>query len=140
MTEYIFPLNGDLLNKPTAVHSFAAAQTADCGCCRPIASCACLIPGPEGPQGEQGPAGPQGEQGPAGPQGETGPAGPQGETGPEGPQGETGPAGPQGEAGATPTFTIGTVTAGDTAAVTLTGAAPDYVLNFVLPTAAQPAE
>ena len=95
MTEYIFPLNGDLLNKPTAVHSFAAAQTADCGCCRPIASCACLIPGPEGPQGE---------------------------------------------AGATPTFTIGTVTAGETPEVTLTGAAPDYVLNFVLPTAAQPAE
>ena len=104
MTEYIFPLNGDLLNKPTAVHSFAAAQTADCGCCRPIASCACLIPGPAGPQGE------------------------------------TGPAGPQGEAGATPTFTIGTVTAGETPEVTLTGTPPDYVLNFVLPTAAQPAE
>ena len=119
MTEYIFPLNGDLQNKPTAVHSFAAAQTADCGCCRPIASCACLIPGPAGPQGEQGPAGPQGEQGPAGP------------------QGETGPAGPQGEPGVTPTFTIGTVTEGDTAAVTLTGTAPDYVLNFVLPTGTQ---
>ncbi|MBQ9506645.1 MAG: collagen-like protein, partial [Clostridia bacterium] len=84
--------------------------------------------------------GPQGEQGPAGPQGEQGPAGPQGEQGPEGPQGETGPEGPQGEAGATPTFTIGTVTAGETPEVTLTGAAPDYVLNFVLPTAAQPAE
>ena len=127
MAEYTFPLNADLLNKPTAVQSFAAAQPADCGCCRPVVSCACLIPGPAGPQGETGPAGPQGETGPAGAQG------------PAGPQGETGPAGPQGEPGETPTFTIGTVTAGDTAAVTLTGTAPDYVLNFVLPTAA-PAE
>ncbi len=121
MAEYTFPLNGGLLNKPTAVQSFAAAEPAGCGCCRPVVSCACLIPGPMGPQGETGPAG---AQGPAGPQGETGPAGAQG------------PAGPQGEAGVTPTFTIGTVTAGDTAAVTLTGTAPDYVLNFVLPTAA----
>ena len=109
MAEYTFPLNAGLINKPTAVQSFAAAEPAGCGCCRPVVSCACLIPGPMGPQGETGPAGAQG------------------------------PAGPQGEAGVTPTFTIGTVTAGDTAAVTLTGTAPDYVLNFVLPTAA-PAE
>ncbi len=59
---------------------------------------------------------------------------------PVGPQGEPGPAGPQGEPGAdgvTPTFTIGTVTEGTTAQVTLTGTAPDYVLNFVLPTLPQ---
>lgn len=53
-----------------------------------------------------------------------------GETGPTGPTGATGPTGPAGE---TPTFTIGTVTSGPTAEVTITGTAPDYVLNFVLP-------
>ena len=62
-----------------------------------------------------------------------------GPAGPAGPAGETGPAGPAGPAGETPTFTVGTVTAGDTPAVTITGDAPDYVLNFVLPTAVPPA-
>ncbi len=102
MASFTLPLNAHLTEQQTNVQRFAAAPEA-CGCCRPLASCACLIPGPQGEQGEQGPAGPQGEQG---------------------------------EPGFTPTFTVGSVTAGDTPAVTITGAAPDYVLNFVLPTAA----
>ena len=123
MASFTLPLNAHLTEQQTNVQRFAAAPEA-CGCCRPLASCACLIPGPQGEQGPAGPQGEQGEQGPAGPQGE------QGEQGPAGPQGE------QGEPGVTPTFTVGSVTAGDTPAVTITGAAPDYVLNFVLPTAA----
>ena len=90
------------------------------------------IPGEQGPRGYQGVQGVQGVQGEQGPPGETGPAGPQGI---QGPPGETGPAGPQGE---TPTFTIGTVTTGDPPSVTVTGTAPDYVLNFVLPAAPAP--
>lgn len=50
-----------------------------------------------------------------------------------------GPAGPAGPAGETPTFTIGTVSTGPEAEVTITGTAPDYVLNFVIPVD-QPAE
>ena len=63
-----------------------------------------------------------------------GPAGPQGEQGPTGPQGAQGPA------GETPTFTVGTVTVGPDPAVTITGEAPDYVLNFVLPEPPVPVE
>ena len=70
---------------------------------------------------------PQGEVGPQGPQGI------QGETGPQGPQG------PQGEAGAdglTPTITIGTVTTGapgTDAEASITGTAPNFVLNLTIP-------
>ena len=146
MAEYTYPLNGGLTGKQTVVHDFSAAPASrNCGCMPSPLWCPVLL---QGPQGETGPAGPQGETGatgpagPAGPQGATGPAGPtgpQGETGPAGPagpQGATGPAGPQGEAGVTPTFTVGTVTTGAQAQVTLTGTPPDYVLNFVLPDAA----
>ncbi|MCH5197743.1 MAG: collagen-like protein, partial [Oscillospiraceae bacterium] len=56
-----------------------------------------------------------------------------GATGATGPTGPTGPAGAAGAAGATPTFTIGTVTAGDDPQVTITGTPPNYVLNFVIP-------
>jgi hypothetical protein len=62
-----------------------------------------VIPGPDGPQGEQGipgPGGPQGEQGPPGPEGPQGEQGEQGIPGPEGPQGAQGPAGPEGPQGA----------------------------------------
>ena len=44
-----------------------------------------------------------------------------------------GPAGPKGDDGQSPTITIGTVTKGDTAAATLTGIYPNYVLNLTLP-------
>lgn len=44
-----------------------------------------------------------------------------------------GPAGPKGDDGQSPTITIGTVTKGDTAAATLTGTYPNYVLNLTLP-------
>ena len=56
-----------------------------------------------------------------------------GPTGPTGPQGEIGPTGPVGEA---PTLTIGTVTTGapgTDASATITGVAPNYVLNLTIP-------
>ena len=125
MADYTFPFGVGLTQKETTVRNCGAAdgltETArtryGCGC-PSVFCCPSLIAGPVGP---------------AGPTGATGPAGPQGETGPAGPQGETGPAGPAGE---TPVFTIGTVTQGDTAAVTITGTPPNYVLNFVIPNAA----
>ena len=64
----------------------------------------------------------------------TGPTGPTG--GPTGPTGATGATGPTGEPGPTPTLTIGTVTTGDPgtpAAATITGTAPDFVLNLTIP-------
>ena len=95
------------------------------------------IVGPTGPAG--GPTGPTGATGPTGPQGEIGPTGPTGATGPTGPQGEVGPTGPTGPAGAdgeTPTITIGTVTTGapgTEASATITGTAPNFVLNLTIP-------
>ncbi len=92
--------------------------------------------GPTGLQGEIGPTGPQGEIGPTGSQGEIGPTGPQGEIGPTGPQGEIGPTGPAGTDGATPTLTIGTVDTGapgTAATATITGTAPNFVLNLTIP-------
>ena len=70
---------------------------------------------------------PQGEQGPQGIQGI------QGEQGPQGEQGETGPAGAD---GLTPNLTIGTVTTGapgTDAEATITGTAPNFVLNLTIP-------
>jgi hypothetical protein len=67
------------------------------------------------------------------PQGEVGPQGPIGETGPQGPIGETGPAGAD---GLTPNLTIGTVTTGapgTAAEATITGTAPNFVLNLTIP-------
>ena len=81
-----------------------------------------------GPTGPTGPSG--GEIGPTGP---TGPTGPQGI---QGAQGEIGPTGPAGEDGETPTITIGTVTTGDPgteASATITGTAPNFVLNLTIP-------
>lgn len=82
-------------------------------------SCCC-----NGNRGITGPTGPQGIQG------ETGP------TGPQGIQGETGPTGPQGESGETPVITIGTVTTGDPgtqATASISGTAPNFVLNLTIP-------
>lgn len=53
--------------------------------------------------------------------------------GPAGPTGPAGPIGPTGPAGLTPTLTIGTVTTGTTASASITGTAPNFVLNLVLP-------
>ena len=61
------------------------------------------------------------------PAGATGPTGP---TGPQGLQGETGPS------GETPTLAIGTVTTGapgTEATASITGTAPNYVLNLTIP-------
>ncbi|MBR2834063.1 MAG: hypothetical protein IKE75_06565 [Bacilli bacterium] len=52
------------------------------------------------------------------------------------PTGETGPTGPTGPTGETPTITIGTVTTGDPgtdAAATITGTAPNFILNLTIP-------
>ena len=68
-----------------------------------------------------------------GPTGATGPIGP---TGPQGIQGEVGPTGATGADGLTPTITIGTVTTGDSgteANATITGTAPNFVLNLTIP-------
>ena len=48
-------------------------------------------------------------------------------------KGETGPAGPTGPAGTAATITVGTVTSGDTAAVTNAGTSAAAKFNFVLP-------
>ena len=92
--------------------------------CRPQVVC-CV--GPTGPTGPIGPTGPQGVQGIQGIIGPTGPAGLDGATGP------TGPAGADAE---TPTLTIGTVTTGapgTDAAASITGTAPNFVLNLTIP-------
>ena len=74
-----------------------------------------LVVGPRGEKGEKGERGERGEKG------EKGERGLQGEVGGEGP---TGPAAQ---------LSIGTVTAGDTAAATVTGEPPSQTLNLVLP-------
>lgn len=72
-----------------------------------------------------------------GPTGPTGPAGgPTGPTGPTGATGDIGATGPTGPIGVTPTFAIGTVTTGEPgteASATITGTAPNYVLNLTIP-------
>ena len=104
--------------------------------CNPACPTQIIVIGPTGPTG---PTGPQGIQGNVGPTGATGPQGIQGNVGPTGatgPQGIQGDVGPTGADGITPTITIGTVTTGapgSEASVTITGTAPDYVLNFVIP-------
>lgn len=65
-----------------------------------------------------------------------GPTGPTGITGPTGAVGEVGATGPTGPSGETPTLTIGTVTTGEPgtdAEATITGTAPNYVLNLTIP-------
>ena len=123
-------------------------------CCPPPPS-PCVCPqGPIGPQGPMGPTGPQGVQGfqgvqgptgntgvtgPTGATGATGPqgiAGPIGATGATGPQGITGPTGATGADGLTPTLSIGTVETAEPevpASATITGTAPNFVLNLVIP-------
>ena len=66
----------------------------------------------------------------------TGPTGPAGLDGADGAIGPTGPTGPAGLDGATPTLTIGTVTTGapgTDAAATITGTAPNFILNLTIP-------
>ena len=66
----------------------------------------------------------------------TGATGPTGPTGPQGLEGATGPTGPTGSAGETPTLTIGTITTGapgTDADATITGTAPDFILNLTIP-------
>ena len=75
---------------------------------------------------------PQGSKGDTGATGATGATGPQGKQGVRGETGETGATGPQGPAGPANVLTIGTVTSGKVASATLTGEAPNQVLNLVL--------
>ena len=75
---------------------------------------------------------PQGKKGDTGATGATGATGPQGEQGVQGETGATGATGPQGPAGPANVLTIGTVTSGNVASATITGEAPNQVLNLVL--------
>lgn len=75
---------------------------------------------------------PQGSKGETGATGATGATGPQGEQGVQGETGATGATGPRGPAGPANTLTIGTVTSGKVASATITGEAPNQVLNLVL--------
>ena len=89
--------------------------------------------GPTGPQGLQGIPG---EVGPTGATGATGPTGPQGLQGIPGEVGPTGATGPAGADAVTPTITIGTVTTGEPgteATATITGTAPNFILNLTIP-------
>ena len=109
---------------------------------------------PKGAKGDTGAAGTKGDKGDKGDpftyadftseqlaalKGAKGDKGEKGETGADGVAGAKGDKGDRGEKGAdgvTPTFTIGTITtgaAGSTATVTITGTAPNYVLNFTIP-------
>ena len=98
---------------------------------RPIFICCNGATGPTGTSG--GPTGPTGPTGATGATGEIGPTGPTGATGATG---EIGPTGPTGAAGETPTITIGTITTGapgTDAAASITGTAPDFILNLTIP-------
>lgn len=75
---------------------------------------------------------PQGNKGDTGATGATGATGPQGEQGVQGETGATGATGPQGPAGPANALTIGSVTSGKVASATITGEAPNQVLNLVL--------
>ena len=88
--------------------------------------------GATGPQGEQGVRGETGATGPKGDTGATGPTGPEGPRGPQGEQGPQGQTGPRGEQGPANVLTIGSVTSGKVASATITGEAPNQVLNLVL--------
>ena len=58
--------------------------------------------------------------------------GPKGDQGERGEKGDTGATGPQGPAGPANVLTIGSVTSGKVASATITGEAPNQVLNLVL--------
>lgn len=75
---------------------------------------------------------PQGDKGATGDTGATGATGPQGEQGIQGVQGEQGIQGEKGDTGPANTLKIGTVTSGKVASATITGEAPNQVLNLVL--------
>lgn len=127
-------------------------------CCVPPTPTGITGPtGPTGPQGDIGPTGPQGiaatvtvgttTTGEAGTDALVTNSGtledaildftiPAGITGPTGPQGDIGPTGPAGEDAVDPTITIGTVTTGapgTDAEATITGTAPNFVLNLTIP-------
>ena len=116
--------------------------------------------GEKGDKGDKGDTGAQGIQGEKGDTGATGPAPnlsigtvdsgdtanasvsgtnpnyrlnltlPRGEQGIQGPQG---PKGDQGNIGPAPNITVGSVTEGEVANVTIDGSSPNYTLNFTLP-------
>ena len=92
------------------------------------------IRGPQGVKGDKGDVGARGPAGPTGPEGPRGLQGAQGakgDTGATGPQGIPGPQGPKGDTAMT--FQVGTVTVGDTAAVSNSGTGTDIILDFVVP-------
>ncbi len=106
---------------------------------------------PKGAKGDTGAAGTNGAKGDKGDpftyadftseqlaalKGAKGDKGDKGDTGADGAKGDKGDRGEKGADGVTPTFEVGTVStgvAGSTATVTITGTAPNYVLNFTIP-------
>ena len=106
---------------------------------------------PKGAKGDTGAAGTNGAKGDKGDpftyadftseqlatlKGAKGDKGDKGDTGANGAKGDKGDRGEKGADGVTPTFEVGTVStgaAGSTATVTITGTAPNYVLNFTIP-------
>jgi len=70
-----------------------------------------------------------------GPQGQTGPAGAAASAGPAGPKGDQGPAGPTGATGSAGGFAsvVITTTSATTPSATITGTAPNQVLNLSIP-------
>lgn len=94
------------------------------------------VTGPTGPTGATGATGVTGPTGPTGATGETGATGPTGPTGATGETGATGPTGPTGADAETPTISIGTVTTGapgTQATASISGTAPNYLLNLTIP-------
>ena len=109
---------------------------------------------PKGDKGDKGEKGIKGDTGAKGDKGDPftyadftteqlaalkgakGDKGDKGDTGADGAKGDKGDRGETGADGVTPTFEVGTVStgvAGSTATVTITGTAPNYVLNFTIP-------
>ncbi len=116
-----------------------AASVVNTGTAENVVLAFTIPAGATGPTGATGPQGLPGEVGATGPTGATGATGPQGlpgEVGATGPTGATGATGPAGADAETPTLTIGTVTTGapgTEAAATITGTAPNYILNLTIP-------
>lgn len=101
-----------------------------------------------GSKGSQGIQGPKGQDGAKGDKGDSftyddfteaqlqslkGEQGPKGDKGDKGERGLQGVQGVKGDTGASAKLAIGTVQSGTSAAATITGTAPNYVLNLTLP-------
>ena len=96
--------------------------------------------GTQGAQGTQGSAGPAGATGAMGATGSTGSQGPIGLTGSAGATGPQGPTGVQGPAGPADNISVGTISTGTASSLTITGSAPNQVINIAFPNGQLPNE